>query len=323
MAVALAIIGYGIMGERLLRAALDHEEPAVRIAGVFDPSPGALDRLAQSFPSVPRLASADAAIEAAECVYVASPPATHLDYAGRALDRDRAVFCEKPLAVDLPAARAFVAAAGGWRGRAAVNFPFASSFAVEQLRTWMADGTVGTPQSLAMEVAFAQWPRPWQAAAAAWLEKRAQGGFTREVVSHFLFLARRLLGPLELRSASATWPPGDGSETALQASLDAGIPVTLTGAVGGTDQPDHNLWVLRGSKGAVRLRDWAIAERVGADGAWQADPDALPNEALRPLVLRRQLDKVARMTRGGDHDLATLGEALQVQEIVEAMLAGR
>jgi predicted dehydrogenase len=323
MAVALAIIGYGIMGERLLRAALDHEAPSVRIAGVYDPSPQALDRLAQSFPSVPRLASADAAIEEAECVYVASPPATHLDYAGRALDRDRAVFCEKPLAVDLPAARAFVAAAGGWRGRAAVNFPFASAFAVEQLRAWMADGTVGTPQSLAIEVAFAQWPRPWQAAAAGWLEKRAQGGFTREVVSHFLFLTRRLLGPLQLRSASATSPGGDGSETALQASLDAGIPVTLEGAVGATGQADHNLWVLRGTNGAVRLRDWAIAERLGSDGAWQADPDALPNEALRPLVLRRQLDKVARMTRGEDHDLATLGEALQVQEIVEAMLAGR
>ncbi len=322
--VALAIIGYGIMGERLLRAALDHDAPPVRIAGVFDPSPQALDRLAKAFSALPRLASADAAIEAAECVYVASPPATHLDYAGRALDRDRAVFCEKPLAVDLPAARAFVAAAGGWRGRAAVNFPFASAFAVDQLRSWMADGAVGTPQRLTIEVAFAAWPRPWQVAAAGWLEKRAQGGFTREVVSHFLFLAGRLLGPLRLDSGGATWPAGDGSETALQASLDAGgIPVTIKGAVGETDQPDHNLWVLQGSNGAIRLRDWAIAERLGSDGAWQVDPDALPNEALRPLVLRRQLDKVARMTRGEAHDLANLGEALQVQEIVEAMLAGR
>jgi predicted dehydrogenase len=324
MAVALAIIGYGIMGERLLRAALDHDDPSVRIAGVFDPSPAALGRLAMAFPSVPRLASADAAIDVAECIYVASPPATHLGYATQALERRRALFCEKPLAVDLPEARAFVASAEREGARAAVNFPFASAFAVDQLRAWVADGALGTPQRLTIEVAFVAWPRPWQVAAAGWLERRAQGGFTREVVSHFLFLARRLLGPLRLHAGKATYPGGEGSETALHASLDArGIPVTITGAVGATGQPDHNLWVLEGSNGAIRLRDWAIAERLGADGSWQADPDALPNEALRPLVLRRQLDKVARMTLGGDHDLASLGEALEVQEIVEAMLAGR
>ena len=49
-------------------------------------------------------------------------------------------------------------------------------------------------------------------------------------------------------------------------------------------------------------------------------PGALPNERVRPLVLRRQLDKVACLTRGEAHDLATLREALDVQEIVEAML---
>jgi hypothetical protein len=38
-------------------------------------------------------------------------------------------------------------------------------------------------------------------------------------------------------------------------------------------------------------------------------------------VLRRQLEAVAAMTRGEPHPLATLGEALAVQETVEAILA--
>jgi len=40
------------------------------------------------------------------------------------------------------------------------------------------------------------------------------------------------------------------------------------------------------------------------------------------MVLRGQLDKLAALTRGERVDLATLREALEVQEIVEAILAG-
>ena len=42
---------------------------------------------------------------------------------------------------------------------------------------------------------------------------------------------------------------------------------------------------------------------------------------MRPLVLRRQLEGVVRMTAGEPHPLATLQEALEVQTIVEAILA--
>jgi len=41
----------------------------------------------------------------------------------------------------------------------------------------------------------------------------------------------------------------------------------------------------------------------------------------RPVALRRQLQGVIRLTQGGPHHLATLPEALNVQEIVEAILA--
>jgi len=322
-AVALGIIGYGIMGERLLRAALAHDPAVIRVAGVWDPASSALGRLQESLPAVPRLASADAVIAAAECVYIAAPPSSHLAYAGQALAAGRAVLCEKPLAVDVAAAERFVAGLAGQGARAAVNFPFASSFAVDQLEAWLREGAIGTPARAHIEVAFARWPRPWQTAAASWLARRAEGGFTREVVSHFLFLVRRLLGPLALRTGRADYPDGDGSETAVRAELSAGaLPLSLAGRVGGTELADHNLCVLEGPGGALRLRDWSHAERLEASGVWRPAPDALPNEQARPLILRRQLDQVARMTRGQPHDLATLQEALEVQTIVEAILAG-
>ncbi|HSE79601.1 MAG TPA: Gfo/Idh/MocA family oxidoreductase [Alphaproteobacteria bacterium] len=319
--VALSIIGYGIMGERLLGAALAHDPRIIRVAGVWDPSPQALARLAAGFATVARLPSPEAAIDAADCVYIASPPATHLEHARRAMRAGRALFCEKPLAIDCAMAQAFVADAEAAEARAAINFPFASSFAVDQIKAWIDEGAIGTPRALTIEVAFAEWPRPWQRDAAAWLARRAQGGFTREVVSHFLFLTRRLFGPLLLDAHRAEYPAADASEGAIEAQVRAGVlPVALSGRVGGTDKPDHNSWTLEGDSGAVRLSDWSLAERRGADGAWYPAPGALPNERVRPLVLRRQLDKVACLTRGEAHDLATLREALDVQEIVEAML---
>ena len=152
---------------------------------------------------------------------------------------------------------------------------------------------------------------------------RAEGGFTREVVSHFLFLSRRLLGPLELDEQLVQFPENGHSEFDIRAKLHAGpVPVNLTGNVGNTPKDDHNVWTLRGDHGAIRLRDWSFAERQLADGTWHADPSALPNEEMRPLVLKRQLDGVIRMTRGEPHHLATLREALDVQTVVEGILGG-
>ncbi len=318
--IRLGIVGTGIMGERLLRAALAHAVGSVQVTGIWDPSDAALARLATALPEVPRAGSVAQVIEGCDCLYIASPPATHLAHARTALAAGRAVFCEKPLAVDVAQGRAFVAESQG--ARAAVNFPMASSLAVDRLRSWIAEGAVGTPRTLDIEVAFAGWPRGWQRDAAGWLDKHEQGGFTREVVSHFLFLTGRLAGPFQLHDRFATFPESGHSERAIRAHLTVGtLPVTLTGSVGTTAKDDHNTWTLQGSAGAIRLRDWSTAERLGADGTWQPHPETLPHEVMRPLVLRRQLEGVAAMTRGEAHPLATLAEALAVQETVETILA--
>lgn len=318
--VGFGIIGAGIMGERMLRAARDHAGESVAVVGLWDPSEAARARLDAALPGLHWFADPAALIAASECVYIASPPASHLEHAGVALAAGRAVMCEKPLSSDVPAAARFVSAHGA--ARLAVNFPMATSFATERLRAWLAEGVVGAPKSLAIEVAFAAWPRGWQKAAASWLDGRAEGGFTREVVSHFLFLSQRLLGPLAVLDGYATYAAAGRSETAVAAKLTAGgVPVTLKGGVGTTDRDDTNSWTLTGEKGAIRVRDWSIAERF-VDGAWHADTEALPNEKTRPLVLKRQLAAVAAMTRGETHPLATLAEAFGVQRAVETILAG-
>ncbi|MBO1073612.1 Gfo/Idh/MocA family protein [Roseomonas marmotae] len=318
-ALALGIIGFGIMGERLLRQALPH--PAFRLSGIWDPSPAAAARLAAADPELRMAADAEAVIAGCDTLYVAAPPAAHIPLARAALKAGKAVLLEKPLATDPVEAAAFVAEAEAMGARAAVNFPMASSPAVAQLRAWREE--IGAPQRLEIETHFARWPRGWQQDAASWLSRRAEGGFTREVVSHFLFLTRRQLGPLELISAKPEYPAGDLAETGIAAELTAGgIPLRLTGSVGRIAEDEANAWTLTAARGAIRLRNWSLAERLGDDGQWHMAPDAIPNERMRPMTLRGQMDKLAAMTRGEPHALATLREALEVQTVVEAMLAG-
>lgn len=197
--------------------------------------------------------------------------------------------------------------------------PFASSFAVDQLVRWMSDGSVGTPQAIEIDVAFATWPRSWQRGAASWLDGRKDGGFTREVVSHFLFLSRRTFGPLMLHEATCTCSRRTAASTPSPRACKRARSPLLKGSVGGTDKDDHNTWTLTGAEGRIRLRDWSFAEREVA-GRWQEAPDAIPSEKARPLVLGRQLDKVAALTRGEATNLATLEDALDVQRVVEAIL---
>ena len=317
--ITLGVLGAGIMGRRLLHAAAG--STAVRVSGVWDPAPAALSSVPAELPGVAVLPSAEAVIAASDCVYVASPPATHLPHVRAALTAGRAVFCEKPLAVDVADARRLLADPGAAR-RVAVNFPFASALPVERLRAWIDEGAVGTVEHVAIHVGFARWPRGWQADAASWLDAPAQGGFVREVVSHFLFLALRCFGPLGLRDASVSFPEEGRSERSVSARLFAGpVPVALEGAVGRTGADDSNLFTVTGPGGSVRLRDWATAERLDGD-AWVPDPHATPHAQGRPLTLQRQMEGVRDLVHGRPHPLATLAEAFAVQEAVETILHG-
>ena len=320
MVTRLGFIGFGIMGERLLRAALNHDKSVLSVTGAYDPGTGTEARLREIDSSLTLFNSAEEVIAASDCLHIASPPLSHLDYLKQCCSAGKAALCEKPLSTRVDEAKAAVGDLNAQGMRAAVNFPFASSFAGDYLQRWLNDDIIGEPQRVDIELAFPSWPRAWQMDAVNWLDGRAEGGFTREVGSHFLFLSRRFFGPLTLHQATCDYPEADRSERNIGAELTAGnLPVSLKGAVGTTEKPDHNTWTITGPKGRIRLRDWAIAERE-VDGSWQAPPDAVPNEVARPRILERQLNKVAAMARGEETNLASLNDALEVQTIVEEIL---
>ena len=114
-------------------------------------------------------------------------------------------------------------------------------------------------------MAFAAWPRPWQAAAGPWLSQRAEGGFTREVLSHFVFVLQRVLGPATVQDSRSAYPAdglrrGDRAAGAAAGGRRAGA--RCSGRVdAGLPQPECNRMRWQGSDGAIELRDWFALSR--------------------------------------------------------------
>ena len=320
MAHRIGIIGLGVMGERMLRNMEKH--PSFAVIAAWDPAPAAAAKLRTLAPTARFAAgAADLAGDAdVDCVYIAAPPASHLDHAALAFEHGKAVFVEKPLAIDLDAARAAVARAEREQWRAAINFPFASAPAVRAIASGVKSGELGRIERVDITVAFARWPRAWQETA-RWLGERAQGGFVREVLSHFFFLTQRLIGPVRLSDWRVEYPAEDSAaaETAVEARLEAGsVPVRLSGRVGG-NIPDMNRWVLSGNQGAFELHDWySLKRRI--NGGW-LDVD-FGEGSVREKSYMAQLDSLDAMLRGKPHSLPSLREGLAVQECVETLLLG-
>ncbi len=317
----IGIISLGVMGQRMFARLMEHPRTSAVVA--WDPNPATVAEMKKLYPSL-RIAATAAeviATPALEGLYIASPPASHLAYAHQGFDAGLAVFCEKPLTVDFAEGRKAIARIEVERLRSGVNFSLASSPGLAAMTAAIGDGSIGKPVRVEIELAFDQWPRTWQAAAGRWLAERAEGGFSREVLSHFVFVLQRALGQATVEEAKPDYPAdGVSSERALQALLKAGgVPVTVDAKVGGS-LPDSNRMTLIGSTGALELHDWFGLRRRRGDSDWM--PLGTP-QSNRQIGQSAQLDQLAQMIEGHAHTLPSFAEALAVQETIEAILKGR
>lgn len=322
----VGVIGLGVMGQRMLDRIKAH--PRLRATLVWDANPDTLGLTQARHPELRAAHSAEELIRSAglHSVYIATPPVAHMALSQAALDAGLAVFCEKPLTVDFDAARQVIRRIDEGGHRAAVNFSLASSAGLALLQqTFGADSAkpLGALRDVRIALEFAAWPRPWQAAAGAWLSLRTEGGFAREVLSHFIFVLQRVLGPATVWDSAVTYPThGQGAETKLKSSLSASeVPVHVTGKVdAAVPVADHNEMVWRAEQGAIVLRDWYGLTRLRRGGEVETlgEPDM-----LREAGQSRQLNQWVALIEGGRHELPSFAEALAVQETIEALLRSR
>jgi predicted dehydrogenase len=314
--LGVAIIGLGTVGRRFIEQFIKHD--GFTLIGGFDVGEAARAGAANDF-GIAIFESADELVDnpGVDLVYIATPPLFHEQYVDQVQAAGKAIFCEKPLGVDNDATRAMVKRIEAGSAPAAVNYVFGAAPSAVEMVSQVTSGACGDVQGADIRLHFCRWPRDWQAQA-TWLRDRDQGGWVREVVSHYVFLVHRLFGPATIEQVHVGYPDDGTSEQSLAAVLDcAGTTVRIVGTsdAAGADEVE---FTVRGSDRSFRLTNWYQLSSAAGDGPWEA---VLPDDAIAPpAAYAAQLGQVAAMATGGDHVLATFAEAFAVQELVEALL---
>jgi len=311
---AIGFIGLGIMGNRMLTNMQAHG--AFNLALAWDPSADACQAAEQNYTGLKIAESAQAVINSpdTEVIYIASPPEAHAEYSLAAAAVGKPIYCEKPLGIDVEASRDLVEKIEASGVANIVNFSLASARAANVIEEAVKSGEVGEVTGVDVRLHFARWPRDWQAGA-AWLSERAEGGYIREVFSHYVFLIERIFGKACRLSSTVRYPSDPKlCETHFIALLEcASTPISVAGGSGGVG-PDRVEFTVRGSKKSYRLWDWNKLQSATGD-LWVDEITDTPDPRIEGYM--RTLDNVHNMIVGKPHNMPTFREALSVQELVE------
>jgi 1,5-anhydro-D-fructose reductase (1,5-anhydro-D-mannitol-forming) len=314
----VGIIGMGGMGRQMLDAMAEHVR--FRVVSGWDPAEESCNHASAQQPDMHIADSPEAVIADGnvDLVYVASPPKTHRTYVLKTLSAGKPIYCEKPLGIDIAESRDLVKQVTRSGLPNIINFNHAGALSATIVKEQYDAGQLGRVAGISMHLHVPQWPREFQVAA-GWLKGREQGGYCREVFSHWIYLTHRILGDGTLKRASAHYPTdGNSCETFVQAELDfGGIPVSLCGITGGVGPVgvEYTLWA---EKKSFRLTSGGGFVST-TDKDW-TDESIPANEKDRKDD-QRVLDAVTRVLEGEKSAMPDMRDGLAVQEVVEGILA--
>jgi len=199
---ALALFGAGRIGA--VHAANAAAHPGLELKYVVDPVADAAERLAARFGAV--VVGAEAALADPEVggVIVASSTDTHLDHCLAAARAGKAIFCEKPIDLDLARARAAAPALKDARLLLGFNRRFDPNF--QALKAQLDAGAVGALETLNI-VSHDPAPPPIDYV-------KVSGGLFRDMAIHDFDTARWLLRETPVQvfaAASALVDPAIGA----------------------------------------------------------------------------------------------------------------
>jgi predicted dehydrogenase len=137
----VAVVGCGFWGSKHVRVL--HSIGRVDEVIAVDQSQDRLDSLKQSFPGLAVQTSMEQALEDADAVVIATPPSTHVELALRAIEADRGVLVEKPLATNTADARLMVEEASRRSVVLMVGHTFEYNAAVWKLRQLVSSHELG------------------------------------------------------------------------------------------------------------------------------------------------------------------------------------
>lgn len=315
--IKVGIIGLGIMGHRMLTYM--PKEPGLEVVGAWDISPADCEKAQSTFPWLNIASSAEELIAApdVELIYIGVPPKHHFAYAEACIDVGKAIFCEKPLSISLDDGKKLVDLAEKTKNFNAVNLSLASASAVDILRQELASGDFGSVKSADISLQFSMWPRDWQQNA-DWLKYRDDGGFTREVTTHFLYLLDSLFGPGSVLNKTVYYPDNPVlCETQLDAELLFGdVKVSLTSKAA-SDLDDLISFTVNGEQKDFVLRNFYFGymRRENEEKSLFTEQEDVAEKAREA-----QLTKLCDQFFTGKKHLPSFADAYRTQCLIETLL---
>ncbi len=314
----IGVIGLGAIGAVMIANMKAH--PGFHVVCAWDPNPDARTRLLEAHPEIEIMRSAESVIAYPKinAVYIASPPLSHSAYVRAAATAGRHILCEKPLGINVAESEALVGFVAESKVANVVNFNHGNALASTYVEEALASGDIGDVTKVDIVINLNNWPRDFQAHA-TWLAGREQGGFTREMISHWIYLTRRLFGEGEISYRKAHFPAEPGvAEIRLLAELAFGdIPTVINANCGGAGPvgTEYTIW---GTRMSCRLHSGGRYSVTRSERWHEKTAEA---DSGGHTDIMRNLDATSDIFSGKTRRMATLADALAVQRIVEALIA--
>ncbi len=309
--IRLSIIGLGAIGERLLPIFKDYKE--IEIASVYDINEETTKYICDNY-DVKAASSVDEILNDAsiDSVYLAVPPKFHRDLAIEIIKSGKHILCEKPLAGTIQEAREMMEYVKGKDLVNAMNFPVYFGPAYKKLKEILDKKSIGRIKRIEIRGIFPDWPRFWQVN--PWIDTKDQGGFVREVFTHFIQIVQDYFGLIELDDSHVLYPIiPNKSETDVFARGHIGnIPVVFNGMTEVGHEEDLRLMIW-GSDGLLELVNWRDLYMVEMDSREKIELENTDHNY-------ELIDSFRKLVEGQDAEVVDFEAGYNIVKVVEGIL---
>jgi myo-inositol 2-dehydrogenase/D-chiro-inositol 1-dehydrogenase len=314
----IAVIGAGRIGR--IHAGNANANPRIRLKYVVDPVADAAASLALETGATVAALDEVLADPSVKGIVVASSTDTHLDFSLRAVAAGKAVFCEKPIDLDLAKARAAASSFGPVNARLFLGFNRRFDPNFRQLHDRIASGEMGQLETLHI-ISHDPAPPPIDYV-------KVSGGMFKDMTIHDFDMARWLLGedPVEVYSAAtavidpAIGAAGDVDTAKILLRTASGRICVISNSRRSGYGYDQRIEAFC-AKGLLRAGN-VLSSTVESWGESGAKTDPLQNFFLDRYAeaYRAEMDHFADILSGTVRPMIGYGDGLAALAIAEAAM---
>ncbi len=250
-----------------------------------------------------------------DLVYIALPPAEHLEWTRKSVEAGKAVLCEKPFAMDAAQARLMVQAATAARRPLIEAYHYRFHQVMLTARRMILDGAIGNPRGgrAYFNVPIAKTPGELR-----WIRNLGGGGLM-DLGCYPLHALRTLFGTEPVVTA-AEGVFEDGVDVSIRADLV--FPGDIKAEVACSMRPEKFgcRVVIEGDRGAINITNF-VGPQMGGRFTVTREGESEDLSMDGPTTYAAQLEHVVQVMNGAVIPLTGGGDAVAQMAAIDAIYA--